>query len=561
MRVVVHILCIVFCLLLPVACNPQPEAPLLLQQAGGLIECCPDSAILLIDSISYPEKSLRKKEYMQYHIIRVQARYKNFCPIAEDTLIFAARDYFTKQNKNPKQIALAYFYSGCVYRERRDTEWAMQHYKSAEHYADKTTDVDLKGLVQYNIGNLFSEQGLHRQALQQYQIAEEFFRQSPIHPQEKQTKCLSAIGRVHMLLEEQDHSFAAFHKGLDLAKSASNTQLQSLLAQNLSVAYREVGKYKSAKDYLMQSFLLNTDSTELSRYYLNFAELYSLTNQSDSLTFYRNKLIRHLNSIDDPYLKASGYSFLGEEAMTNKDFVSAFNYQQKRTLLIEKITQKQLEQSVYEVQQKYDFELLQNKHAQDLINRHRWIIGLLLFSIVGGALFVAYIQTKRKQNSVIKENLNTIREMNRDLEAMVEQKNVDLRKELLWRFDVAKKVMALNELTNKKNSFKMSDVLLGQFNHIVYGASNIEEQWDAMFNAFNNARPDYADKIKKSFPEFTENEFRICILTYVGFRIKEIALILNQTPNTIQTRRSEMRRKIGIAQRDNFADFLDEKMK
>ena len=102
----------------------------------------PDSAMRLVDSIFYPEKSLRKPQYMQYLVTRVRARYKNYRPVAEDTLVFKATDYFVSKGKDPRRITLAYFYSGCVHRERKEYDKAMQHYKEAEHHAAQTGDAD-----------------------------------------------------------------------------------------------------------------------------------------------------------------------------------------------------------------------------------------------------------------------------------------------------------------------------------------------------------------------------------------------------------------------------------
>jgi len=171
--------------------NPQPQATILLTQAEQLMDSHPDSAILLIDSIFYPGKSFSKKDYMRYWVARVQARYKNHLPVKEDTLIFAAKDYFTAHGRNPKQAALACFYSGCVCRERGDFQQAMQHYKDAGTFASKTNDVEMKGLIQYNIGDLLATQGLYSKALHNYQQAEDFYTQSPNKAKEKQTLCLS----------------------------------------------------------------------------------------------------------------------------------------------------------------------------------------------------------------------------------------------------------------------------------------------------------------------------------------------------------------------------------
>lgn len=54
------------------ACNPQPEANKLLYEAQRLVESHPDSALKLIDSIFYPEKSFNKRNYMNYLMVRVQ---------------------------------------------------------------------------------------------------------------------------------------------------------------------------------------------------------------------------------------------------------------------------------------------------------------------------------------------------------------------------------------------------------------------------------------------------------------------------------------------------------
>ena len=55
-----NILLIVLSLFLLVACNPQPKAPELLEQAQLLMEDNPDSALLLIDSIFLSRKKLKQ---------------------------------------------------------------------------------------------------------------------------------------------------------------------------------------------------------------------------------------------------------------------------------------------------------------------------------------------------------------------------------------------------------------------------------------------------------------------------------------------------------------------
>ena len=175
LRVIFHIVIILIGAFFLRACgNPQPGSADLLEQAERLVDSDPDSAMQLIDSIFYPEKSLNRDNHMRFLVTQVQAKYKTYRSISEDTLIFKARDYFSNRRKETRMTALAWFYSGCVHRERQEYEQTMYHYNIARDYAAKNGDADLQGLVQYNIGDLFAEQGSHQEALEDYKMAEIF---------------------------------------------------------------------------------------------------------------------------------------------------------------------------------------------------------------------------------------------------------------------------------------------------------------------------------------------------------------------------------------------------
>lgn len=537
--------------------NPQPQAPQLLADAQRLMEDRPDSAMLLIDSIFYPEKSLGKPQYMQYLVTRVQARYKNYRPVAEDTLIFAARDYFMAKNKDPYQITMACFYSGNVYREQNNFDKAMQQYKDAEQYAAKTGDVDLQGLVQYNMGDLLAEQGLHAQALEKYKMAENLYRLSSVNPQEKQAKCLATIGRMYLLTDKQESSFSALHKGLDLAETSENRELQSLLAQNLSVAYTESEQYSKAVNYLHQSFTLNNDTSELPRYYLNFAKLYSQTGNTDSARLYTDKLKKAIETSDDLYLKVSSFGLLSSEAEVSGDFNAAFNYLQKRSQLVEEITEKRMKQSVYEVQQKYDYEKQQNRHAQALLKRQRLgILFLALFLAASLSAVVLLRQTMRQRNRLLslQNAMQTLTKTANDLrqqQKVTKESSVQLREILLWKFNVQHKAALLKselqhlERMDTKKAF-------ARFDDIVYGKDN-PSQWNTLVETIDAIHPGLSLFIRQNYPQFSDTEFNVCLLSYAGLNAKETALILNQSPNTVNMARTRIRQKMNLT--ETGADF------
>lgn len=554
MKLNITLMCIVVAGFSLIACGPQTNAPVLLEDARLLLDSQPDSALKLIESIFYPERSLSKKQYMYYLVTCVKAKRINNKSIKEDTLIFEARDYFVKK-KDATTAALASFYSGCVYFEQQNLTQAMQNYKKAEHFAIRTDDVDLKGLIQYNIGDLLADQNLYNEALEQYKLAEYWYAQSSEKSDEKQAQCLSAIGQMYALLNQFDNSIQSFKKGLDLVQNSKNNEVKSLLYQNLSVLYTRLKQNEKAKVNLRKSFLLDKDSTELPLYYLNFARIYTKIERSDTSVYYIEKLRESLDISDDPYFRASAYNFLADQEKARNNYEKALNYKDERIKAYHQIINKVKEQSVYEIKSKYDFEQLKNRYNQSQINMQLWVIFLLILIIIGGTAFTLYTQHKKNQLINVQRYQETLNRMNNELQLSIIQKKETLRNIMLEQLDITKKIIHLNKQFSE--GLVRNNKIIEQINQILYGERNVEQQWEIIYLTFNKIHPGLSEKIQTKFSSLKQLEFRICILTYAEFKIDEIALVLNKKANTIQTLRTIIRKKIGAERGEDIATYLN----
>ncbi|MPM36152.1 hypothetical protein SDC9_82747 [bioreactor metagenome] len=327
------------------------------------------------------------------------------------------------------------------------------------------------------------------------------------------------------------------------------------MLQNISVFYTDVKQYEKAEEYLRKSFKLNSDTTENSRYYLNFAKIFSNTNQQDSALFYVDKLTKSLKNSTDIYFKASAYYFLSNWEKDRGNFDKAFFCQDEHIKTFEQILKKVEEQSIYEVQQKYDFEQLQNQYNHKQINYQKSIILLLCFVIATGIAFSIHIMRKKNQLIRIQRRMDTLNRINSELLVSVEQNKQNLRNAMLQQLDVAKKIIHLNKEFNEGHV--RNKALIEQVNHILYGERSVEQQWEVMFGTFNGIHPGLANKIKKEYDTLSEIEFRICLLTYAGFKVEEIALVLDYKPNTVQTLRTQIRKKIGATPGEDIASYLN----
>jgi tetratricopeptide (TPR) repeat protein len=542
-----------------ISCNPQPEATSLLSQAEALADQDKtDSALALIDSIFYPESSFNKEKYMQYLVTRVRLRYKAYRDIKGDTTIFAARKYFRQQADKPRWAALATFYSGCVYREQGNTKKAMADYTKAATYAAKTGDNDLKGLIQNNIGDLFYEQALYQQALAAYKKACPLYADLPL----KQIQNYSCQGATYLLMRNERQAQVFIEKGLQLARRIKDRAGESLLLQNMSIAYSTQKDYKKALFYLQESYKLNTDSTNLARYYLNFSNLYMQMGKTDSAEFYGELAKRKAPTLKDNYLRLSIYNTLANLASKNKNYKEEASLRLHAINVFSDILKSNSNQAVMDVYQKYNFEQEKATHAK-LINKYLAAVILLLLAIIaGGAAFTWYLHREKKSKHEIQANINTLAKMASDLkqsyQQQLQERETNLREQLLWKFDVIRKSALLLEDGMQNLS---SGYLLKEFKHIVY-RDNEEDIWENMLPLIDSMENNLSERIRLQFPNLSENEFPVCLLTYAGLHSKEIAIVLGITQRSVQTIRTQLRKKIGIDDaKTDTAEYLKRTIK
>ena len=137
------------------------------------------------------------------------------------------------------------------------------------------------------------------------------------------------------------------------------------------------------------------------------------------------------------------------------------------------------------------------------------------------------------------------------------QKEKTFTSYLLKNFNILKKVSILKIYTNKNQSHK-DEFWVKKFNEIVYGQDSLD--WSTLYDVMNELHNNFFIKLKNLYPQLKDTEFRILCLTYSGFSTEEIAIVLNLSLNTINTRRSAIRKSIGIPAFANLRDFLNDKL-
>ncbi|MGE4585784.1 MAG: hypothetical protein AB7D05_00395 [Mangrovibacterium sp.] len=513
-------LILICALLLGISCARQSrKAGRILKEAETIVEQHPDSALFLLDPVRHPQ-NLGEKQRCHYLLLQVQAKDKSCREITSDTLIFNVKDYYIK-NRDLRRAALSAYYCGRVLYEQKRYEKALQAYLDAENLSkQKNNDNNLKGLIRSSIGDVYYKQLLEDEAVSRYKQANRYFHQAENHRNEIIT--FNLTGNCFLMQEERDSAFIYYLKGLALADQ-----------------------------------YFPVDSPEQARLYCNLANVFKEEGQNDSARYYIEQSLARLPEGKDSYLTANIYKIWSKIDAEDENYRAALDHHKLYSKYLSSILDENKSRAVLEVQKKYDFQLIQNRNAQLLIDRQRiFLIALCLFLVIVVSFFFFYRRSMERKKEMLEaeQKIYRLKELARGFN---EKENI-FRNILLRHFGILKKV-ALLEGYLKDDEKKQGQHLLKKFNEIVYGQEELD--WDLLYRTMNDLSDGFFERLRKAFPQLDESEFRICCLSYAELTNTEIGIMLKYSTNTIQTKKTSIRKKLGIKTFGNIHDFLDEKVK
>ncbi len=118
---------------------------------------------------------------------------------------------------------------------------------------------------------------------------------------------------------------------------------------------------------------------------------------------------------------------------------------------------------------------------------------------------------------------------------------------------IIKKLNKLNTYLSSKNNDAQQ-----LMNSIVTDLNNRikEDSWFRFHLSFDNIHKDFKRNLTKEYPELTSTDINICTFIRLGMNIKDIASVLNLSPDSVKVSRSRLRKKLKLKQSQNFETFL-----
>ena len=252
----------------------------------------------------------------------------------------------------------------------------MEAFKAAEHYGLRCDDSLTVSRARYEIGDMMYRKGETKEEyIGRLKAADAGF---GTHYGER-AKLWNLMASAYMAFEEFDSAQMCLERGLDyackdVARNVSTKDVPhdvvSTLIINYFVLYFDQGQFDKASEYLWRFKARDglNDAETLRYYYSSFINNYRAAGTSDSANYYcrfLEKMLPEMDTEKDAFGYWNYYE-LSVYAEEQGDYKSALEYYNKFVRGYSRHNRKDESDTLYAVQRKYDFEVLQNEMNQKI---------------------------------------------------------------------------------------------------------------------------------------------------------------------------------------------------
>lgn len=569
-------------LLIVIGCSQTTEIDIAMEQAERFMETRQGDAnksLIVLDSLKAQISGMTEAQRMRFHLLQAKAMNKAYVDFTSDSIMLKVVDYYDRYGSGYEKMTANYLL-GCVYRDLGDAPTAMK-------YLERATKSDGKDIPTYKtlahvhgqMAYLLEEQSLAESALRELDVA---YKYSILAGDTIDAlTILSVKAPVYSLVNKMDSSEIVIDSCINMFKRMGCQQYAAqMCAYNIRYLLQkgEIGKaHDRIKIYETESGYFHNGEIESGKeVYYYYKGLYYLgVNHTDSA---RTMFQKCLNYIADPNIKVSAYHGLsllydkiGPADSTAKYALLAYNAN-------DSAYDKSVSEALIRQQALYNYSKYQEtalRSAERAATLGWWLFASLAV-LVAVVCFTLFIYKKKKRAAgrriaMMQERYETEktllqREME-EMNALLEERQslLETKEDLLERreaelnIEIGKREQSIAELQERVAGYEremhIKDIAVLEDeiqkaplkDDFSYYLKNVMEQpsskdWDKLIRFAKSSFPKLYVMLRNY--NVNERELRICILTRLMFKPKDIAVLVGCRFPEVSLTRSRLLKKI-----------------
>jgi len=427
---------------------------------------------------------------------------------------------------------------------------ALKVFESNENHLKQADALSIIAGTDTRVGEIKKGLDHHLQALEIYK---------KFNDKKRAMVTLNRIGSLYVPLGNRSLSKKYFEEVLLSAKEQNLPDWEAIAYDRLGGLEVEAGNYDTGIEFLEKGVAIlrkNKSKFTLGLALLNLGNAYY-----DKKNY--NKAIQILDeclSISEKnHIIYRSHKFRSASYEELNNFEQALQDYKKFTAVRDSVwnidKSKQIEElrAIYDTEKKEqqivlqesEIKLLEQKEKVSKLQKSLLGSGLLLALGLFGLGFYGFKQ-RIKHNKLAKEKVD----------AELDFKKKELTTHALH---LAKKNEVLESLKQKAEELKKSETSQNGYQQLIRTINfdlKDDNNWENFSKYFQEVHKDFNSTIKQKFPDVTSNELRLMSLLKMNLSSKEIANILNISPEGIKKARYRLRKKLNITTEDSLQDLI-----
>ena len=549
-------------LLVLAGCTGTSRQPQLVTM-DSLLLSRPDSALTLLRGMTFTDKADR----MYHYLLLADACNKCYDTLPSDSILQEVTDYYDRHGSANEQVR-AHYLLGCAYRDMGEAPMALQCYQQAIECADTLSeDCDFAQLsrVYSQMGEIYFQQNLFHYQLHYSQFSTSFAYKgndtlAAITNYATDATAYDLLGELDSMIIVSVNAYNQFRKlGYnDYAAATIGLAVSPLLRKgetDLAKKYMDIYESRSG-------FFDEKGNIEPGReiYYYDKGEYYAAINKLDSAIFYFRKELSTGKDYANQNAGARGLAkvYLQIHLPDSAAKYALYSYEMNDSLYAQMTTNK-----VAQLQAMYDYSRHQEmarKAEQKAERAKTGIVAILAVGLVVLAIGAFFYQQYRNKKKAEIQQLNNdygralleYNKLSAELERMKQQDGsliLDKQQEveeLKARLQAYQATLQTNGTSQQLSVFQESSIMQTfRTKSRVSPQTSLptETEWKRLVSQFSRSLP-YAYAALGRDVILSTNELRVCILLLSGFKIADVAVLLDTSPQSITNLKARANNKL-----------------
>lgn len=518
--------------LLMISCTPSPQR-VALDRAESIIDTCPDSVLVILDSIN--NAFVEDKDKMLMSLLRLQANDRLYHVPSSDSTIKVLLKYYIEEGHERRLHPVVLYYAGRVYCELNQAPLALEYFKKSLSLTNEE-DIDLRSRIHAQMAGIFLHNHMYLHAINHVKKELELEGCGDDTVRVINTKLLLSFS--YSIAGYTDSARMVYDDIEKMMPLIHDSITQAVYASQKANFLLETGNPEEAKALLSTTPSVDDKASWLSRSLIRNKVDWE-NNNTDSI---RNHSLELLTS-SDMHARRQALVKLARISLNEGNVAEAASFTERLIVVSDSIALKDSRMFVAEVEKMLGFSELENRNSRleaENLERLYSLISISVIALLMVIIFMIKISKKREESKILSQKLAiaqhnmaaTTDRMSREIVQLRNEKGSlenDIRQSEKERTVMQK--VGLSEITEvfmSESSGKRCGITQDHFS--ILEASLLVNRPEAM--AFLLGQ------------NLSQRNYRDSMMILIGLPLKSCALILNTSESSLSNSRRRLFRKL-----------------